>query len=104
MDGISNRLLERGAKLYEGGIVMIKTCLIAGLVLLVITLVTTGENVGEALTFQAYSTFTNILVAAAYLAILASLFGIRLYLLGLHYLGLGQIARGVGQIAKNTDQ
>lgn len=97
MDGISNRLLERGAKLYEGGIVMIKTCLIAGLVLLVITLVTTGEDVGEALTLRAYSTFTNILVAAAYLAILASLFGIRLYLLGLHYLGLGQIA-------KNTEQ
>lgn len=72
MDGISDRLLERGAKFYEGGIVMIKTCLITGLVLLVFTLVTTGEDVGEALTFRAYSTFTNILVAAAYLAILAS--------------------------------
>lgn len=97
MDAISDRLLERGKRFYEGGITMIKLCLILGPALLAFSLVSAGEAVGDVLTLQAYSTFTNILVAVAYLAILAGLFGIRLHFLGLHDPGLGQIA-------KNTDQ
>lgn len=93
---ISKTLLEKGAKFYKVGGVLIKV-LLASLALFALIMIIgiIGWGTGSCLyilTVYTRYTFVDILIVISYLGIVAGLVGLPFFFFGLHYMGLGQIA------------